>query len=224
MLITCFFLKLHGNLQNRNNSAQQSIRSKIEVGEAEESNLQGLHQAILSRIRQRHAALSDRALAWEQYRCALSKLLNWLDAAERERQHLVLSQIQEHGLPTALHQVEVLLDKIGQGQKVQSELDRVARQLLKKLGDKESASTVRADLKTAAVRLTNLEAGLCTWHDFLQRVARLYQNLEKGVESIRNQLQAVQDDIMSDNELPTSSEAADQLLLQYRVCVSSPFA
>ena len=83
---------------------------------------------------------------------------------------------------------------------------------------------MRADLKTAAVRLTNLEAGLCTWHDFLQRVARLYQNLEKGVESIRNQLQAVQDDIMSDNELPTSSEAADQLLQQYRVRVSSPFA
>lgn len=180
-------------------------------------NLQGLHQAVLTRIRLRHAALSDRALAWEQYRSSLSKLLTWLDAAERERKHLVLRQIQEHGLPTALHRVEVLLDKIGQGQRIQAELDRAARQLLEKLGDEESASTVRADLKSAAARLTDLEAGLCTWRDFLQRVARLYQNLEKGVEGIRQQLQSVQTDLVADNELPTSPEAAAELLQHYRV-------
>ena len=234
-LVLIFVLEqLHENLLIRHHSVFQSTQSKSEVREVEPArpteelvepevacNLQGLHQAVLARIRQRHAALSDRALAWEHYRSALSKLLTWLDAAERERKHLVLRQIQEHGLPTALHRVEVLLDKIGQGQRVQSELDRTARQLLEKLGDEESASTVRADLKSAAARLTDLEAGLCTWRDFLQRVARLYQNLEKGVESIRDQLQAVQSDMVSDNELPTSPEAAGQLLQHYRVRMSS---
>jgi hypothetical protein len=48
-------------------------------------------------------------------------------------------------------------------------------------------------------------------------VARLYQNLEKGVEGIRQQLQSVQTDLVADNELPTSPEAAAELLQHYRV-------
>lgn len=93
-----------GQLCSRNEGDDDSS-SPEQQNPAVAGNLQDLHQAILSRIRQRHAALCDRAMAWEQYRSALSKLLTWLDAAERERKHLVLRQIQEHGLPTALHRV-----------------------------------------------------------------------------------------------------------------------
>ena len=180
-------------------------------------NLPHIHQAVLSKIRHRHAALSDRALAWEQYRSDLTKLLCWLDGTERERKHLALRQIQEHGLQTALHRVEVLLDKIGQGQRVQSELDRAARQLLEKLGQEESAATVRADLHSSSARLNDLEAGLRTWRDFLERVARLYQNMERGVDAIRQQLQTIQTDLVADSELPVEAEAVAQLLQCYRV-------
>lgn len=113
--------------------------------------------------------------------------------------------------------MEVLLDKIGQGQRVQADCDRAARQLLDKLGPEESASAVRADLKSTAARLTDLEAGLCTWRDFLHRVSRLYLSLEKGVEAIRLQLQSVQGDLVTESELPTSSQAAAELLQCYRV-------
>lgn len=180
-------------------------------------SLESLHEALLTRVRRRHAALCDRVAAWEQYRAGLSKLLAWLDAAERERKNLVLRQVQEHGLPTALHRVEVLLDKLGQGQRLHGDVERCARQLLEKLGDEESAATVRGDVKSAAARLTDLDAGLSTWRDFLQRVARLYHNLEKGVESIRAQLHAVQQDLVAENELPSSPQEVAQLLQSYRV-------
>ncbi len=111
----------------------------------------------------------------------------------------------------------MLLDKLGQGQRLQSELDRAARHLLEKLENEGGTSTVRVDLKSAAARLTDLEAGLCTWRDFLQRVSRLYLNLEKGVDSIRLQLQSVQGDLVAENELPTSPQAASELLQLYRV-------
>ena len=113
--------------------------------------------------------------------------------------------------------MELLLDKIGQGQRIQADLERVARHLLERLGNEESASTVRADLKSAAARLTDLDAGLCTWRDFLQRVSRLYVSLERGVEAIRLTLQSVQNDLVAENELPTSPQEAAQLLLVYRV-------
>lgn len=114
-----------------------------------------------------------------------------------------------------------MLDKLGQGQRLQSELDRAARPLLEKLDSEGGTSTVRADLKSAAARLTDLEAGLCTWRDFLQRVSRLYFNLEKGVDSIRLQLQSVQGDLVAENELPTSPQAASELLQLYRVRILS---
>ena len=51
--------------------------------------------------------------------------------------------------------------------------------------------------------------------------ARLFRLVRAGVESIRDQLQSVKSDMVSDNELPTSPEAVDQLLQHFRVRVSS---
>lgn len=209
------FDQLHESLLLRHRSVFQSAKDETDQVPC---SLHTLHAGLLTRIRQRHGALCDRAAAWEQYRTALSKLLTWLDAAERERKNLVLRQVQEHGLPTALHRVEVLLDKLGQGQRVQGDVERCARQLLETLGgEDESASAVRADIKSAAARLTDLDAGLSTWRDFLQRVARLYQNLEKGVEAIRLKLHTVQQDLVADNELPAAPAEAADLLQCYRV-------
>jgi len=65
-------------------------------------DLESLHQAVLSRIRQRHNALCDRADAWENYKLSLAKLLSWLDTTEKERNRLELRQIQEHGIQFCL--------------------------------------------------------------------------------------------------------------------------
>lgn len=97
----------HHSLQSKAESRDMKQIDDGQGGSTEVvGNLQSLYQAVLSRIRDRHAALSDRASAWEHYRSALSKLLTWIDAAERERKNLALRQIQEHGLPTALHRVK----------------------------------------------------------------------------------------------------------------------
>ena len=180
-------------------------------------NLQSLHQTALSRIRGRHAALSERVEVWDQYRSALAKFLAWLDAAEREKKRrLEVRRLQEHSLPTATHRVDVMLDKLGQGEALQAEVERYAAQLLERLGAEDSAITVRADLKSASGRLRDLEAWLCTWRDFLQRVSRLYHSLDRGIEAIRMQLQSVQNDLVTD-QVPTSYEEAAQLLQTYRV-------
>ena len=87
---------------------EQSTTTAIALAEADAnaetdangviSDLESLHQAVLSRIRERHAALCDRADAWENYKLSLTKLLSWLDTAEKERNRLELRQIQEHGI------------------------------------------------------------------------------------------------------------------------------
>ena len=213
---------MHERLLVRHQSAFHPTESQTEmVADPEQrefnSNLGNLHQVVLSRIRSRHSALCDRAAAWENYRTSLAELLAWLDAAERERKLLVFRQIQEQALPMASHRVEVLLDKISRGHAIHDEVEKASRLLLDKLGADSSAVTVRADLKQAAARLTDLEAGLCSWRDFLKRVARLFDSLGRGMEAIRKQLQTVQADLVSDNQLPKSTESAMQLLQTYRV-------
>ena len=188
---------------------------------ADASSLQSVHQAVLSRIKERHNSLNERVEAWEQYRSSLGKFLSWLDNSERDRKRLKLRRLQEHSLPVSLHRVELLLDKLGQGIVIREEAERAAQQLLDKLGVEESSFTVRADMKSAVDRLTDLEAGLSSWRDFLCRVSRLYDNLESGIKAIRGQLQSVQSDLVSDAEIPTDLQSAANLLQTYRVSLLS---
>lgn len=120
-------------------------------------------------------------------------------------------------MPTALHRVDVMLDKIAQGRSVHGEVERSAKILLNILKEDASATTVRADLNSAQDRLIDLEAGLSSWRDFLMRLTRLYQSLEKGIEDIRMQLQSVQADLVCDSNLPVAAEPAAHFLLTLRV-------
>ena len=130
---------------------------------------------------------------------------------------LILINECQLGLPTALHRVEVLLDKIAQGRSVHDEVERSARLLLEILREDTSATTVRADLNSAQDRLIDLEAGLSSWRDFLMRLTRQYQSLEKGIEEIRTQLQSVQDDLVPERHLPAAAQPAALFLLTLRV-------
>ena len=96
-------LQLHEELLVRHHSAFQTVELSTAADEANSdtkeiiSDLGSLHEAVLTRIRERHAALCDRADAWEIYKSSLAKLLSWLDNAEKEKNRLELRQIQEHG-------------------------------------------------------------------------------------------------------------------------------
>ena len=223
--------ELHESLLLRHHSAFHATLSNAERSGGDDdhhrenapvmSSLQALHQESLARIRDRHAALEERAQVWQEYRASLTKLLDWLDAAEREKKRrLEVRRLQEHSLPTALRRVDVLLDKLGQGQALQLQVEKAAGRLLDVVGAEESGATIRADVKSAAKRLVDLEAWLCTWRDFLRRVSRLYDSLERGNEDARDQLKSVQNDLLSDKELPAAYEAAAALLQTYRVSVA----
>ena len=217
-------LQLHENLLLRHHTAfQPTLAASSSSYDAQDPSslvhhLQGLHQTVLSRIRSRHATLAERTEVWEQYRSSLKKFLLWIDATEREKKRrLEMRRLQEHSLPTSTHRVEVLLDNVPHGQALLVDLEKRANKLVEELGAESGAEMIRADVASAKRRLVNLESWLCTWRDFLQRLARQYHNFNRGIEAIRVQLQTIQNDLVPDHKVPTDYQAAAQLLQKYRV-------
>lgn len=188
--------QVHQNLL----SAQKNVlieRSDEASGSGDNSlieqfnTLTEMHRSTLSQIEQRHDEVTDRISAWEKYRNDQSKLLAWLKDMERERSRLQLRYIHIRRVSKVLTRIQSLLDKVPSGEEQVDNLHNQQNRLLQYCDD-ALATSIRMEHSAIAQRISNLQAALETWKDFLQRIINLSKNYDERVDKIQNVFQDIQ--------------------------------
>lgn len=183
------------------------------------SSLTNLHNETLSRIMDRHEQINERITSWDKYRIDQAKLLQWLKDMEREREKLQLRYIHMRRVPKILHRIQFLIDKVPAGQAQANALLAQQKNLLGFCEDPLAAS-IRIEYTGIVKRIENLEAGLHTWRDYINRIILLISDYESQITSLQTVLAHTQKSIPQSVEaLPKSrSETKDLLdkLREYR--------
>lgn len=154
------------------------------------STLTNQHNETLSRIMERHAQVKGRILTWDRYRTDQTTLLAWLRDMEKERYKLQLHYVHLQVVPKVLTLIKGLLDKIPDGLAQLDNLKQQQQQLLE-FSDRTLATSIQMEHAASTQRINNLQAGLETWRDFLQRVLNLYTNFEQQAVQIQGTLNEV---------------------------------
>jgi len=154
------------------------------------SSLTNQHNETLSRIMDRHAQVKSRISAWDRYRNDQTTLLAWLRDMEKERYKLQLNYVHIQLVPKVLALIKGLLEKIPEGL---AQLDNLKEQQLQLLefSDRTLAASIQMEHAASNQRISNLQAGLETWRDFLQRVLNLHTNFEQQASRIQGTLNEV---------------------------------
>ncbi|PSN34718.1 hypothetical protein C0J52_20229 [Blattella germanica] len=179
-------------------------RELVELSIAEQFNsLTNLHNETLSRIMERHGEVRERIAAWDRYRQDQARLLNWLRDTERERGKLQLRYIHTRRVPNMIRRINNLLDKVPNGE---SQADQLQDQQVKLLQfcDDALATSIRMEHAAITQRISNLQAGLETWKDFLNRVQSLTLEYEDQVKRIEMVFSDVHKTISDPGDLPLS--------------------
>ncbi|CAG9835633.1 unnamed protein product [Diabrotica balteata] len=156
------------------------------------NSLTNLHNETLSRILDRHAEVQNRLDAWEKYNGDQNKLLNWLKGIEKERERMQLRYMHIRRIPKLLSRIQNLLDKVPQGEDQADDLQRQQNQLLQ-FCDDALATSIRMEHVAIKQRLSNLQAGLDTWKQFLDRITILVKTYEDTVFRIQKEFDEIQE-------------------------------
>ncbi|XP_057659193.1 muscle-specific protein 300 kDa-like [Diorhabda carinulata] len=156
------------------------------------NSLTNLHNETLSRIMDRHTEVQNRLDAWEKYKTDQSCLLNWLKNIEKERERMQLRYMHIRRIPKLLTKIQNLLDKMSQGEEQADNLQRQQNQLLQ-FCDDALATSIRMEHVAIKQRLSNLQAGLETWKQFLDRIKIMVQNYEDGIRNVQKEFDDIQE-------------------------------
>lgn len=168
------------------------------------NSLTNLHNETLSRIMERHKEVQTRLNAWDDYKENQDKLLTWLKNIEKDREKMQLKFIHIRRISKLLSRIENLLKKIPEGEAQADNLQRQQNQLLQ-FCDDALATSIRMEHAAIKQRISNLQAGLETWQQFLQRITRLLETYEENVKKVQTIYEEIQDVITeSASQLPNS--------------------
>lgn len=219
--------QVHQNLlSTQQNVLLEKSSTDITAGDAavmDQFNvLTTLHHETLSRIVDRHQQVSDRLESWDQYRLDQSKLLAWLKDMERERGRLQLRYIHVRRVPKVLTRIQSLLDKIPSGEEQAQNLQHQQIKLLH-FCDDALATSIRMEHSAMTQRISNLQAALKTWKDFLLRIQELYKNYDERVTKIQKVFEDIQEIIDNSQGIPsflasTQSRLDNLRMIRTRVC------
>ncbi|XP_043492345.1 nuclear anchorage protein 1-like isoform X2 [Polistes fuscatus] len=173
-------LTIHGKEDNKDNL---NVTEQFNV-------LTNLHNETLAKIIERHTAVHDRLLAWDNYRRDQNDLFAWLKDIERERSRLQLRFIHLHRLDKILQRIQTLLEKIPIGE---AQIESLQKQQVPLLVDCDETLAVSVRMEHAAnvERIANLRAGLETWRDFVERVRKHHEQHVAQTEKITDILQDI---------------------------------
>lgn len=189
----------------------------VELSVMEKFNsLTNLHNETLSGIMKRHKKVTDRLNAWEKYRQDQNRLLAWLRSLEKERSKMHLRYVHVRRIPLVIQRIRGLLGKIPEGEAQAENLKAQQDALLQHCDDAISTS-VKMEHVAITQRMSNLQAGLNTWTQFLERVQSLMVAHEENSARIQNVLDSVQD-VVSEiaAETPTTHSAVSGKLESLR--------
>ncbi|KAF5308509.1 hypothetical protein FQR65_LT06174 [Abscondita terminalis] len=210
-------LEMHQNLLTTQQSILQPIKDRdrklLEVNIAEQLNtLTNLHNETLAKIIERLAEVKNRLSAWENYRFDQSRLLSWLKDMEKEREHLQLRYIHIKRVPKILLKIQHLLTEIPHGEEQAEQLQKQQAKLLRFNDDAFSAS-IRMEHVAISQRISNLQAGLETWKQFLEKIAILIKTYDDRVSKIQKSFNVFQETINANSaDVPsTHSSTAHKL-------------
>ncbi|KAK5645556.1 hypothetical protein RI129_006856 [Pyrocoelia pectoralis] len=200
-------LEVHQNLLTTQQSILQPLSNRdsklYELNLLEQFNtLTNLHNETLSKIIDRHGEVSNRLSAWDRYRYDQNRLLGWLKDMEKERERLQLRYINIRRVPKVLAKIQTLLSQIPQGEEQSEQLQKQQPQLLQ-FSDDAFGASIRMEHVAIVQRISNLQAGLDTWKQFLERIGALVKVYEEKVKKIQDLFDSFQDTINSNSqELP----------------------
>lgn len=202
--------EVHQNLL----TTQQNVLLPAETSRLIESNvmeqfnsLTNFHNETLSKIIDRHNEVSDRLRAWNTYREDQNKLLAWLKEMEEERERLQLRYVHLRRLPKVLMRIQTLLNKVPSGENNLKRLGDQQKQLLE-FCDDALATSIRMEYAALAQRVSNLQAGLDTWKQYLLRIEDLHKDYESKVNNLQTYYDEVQSTINSTGQEELKSNSA----------------
>lgn len=199
--------QLHQNLLTTQQNVLKPLdaKEKVELSVMEQFNsLTNLHNETLSRIMERHNEVQNRLDAWDKYRQDQNKLLAWLKDMEKERERLQLRYIHMRRVPKVLSRIGNLLSKIPQGEEKANQLQKQQNHLLQ-FCDEALATSIRMEHAAITQRISNLQAGLETWRQFLERIQELIKSYENGVQVVQQMFENVQEIVTANAaDIPTT--------------------
>lgn len=209
--------------QNLLSSQQQVLKltpdtaSNIDPVLAEQFNsLTNLHNETLSRIIDRHTEIEVRLSAWDKYRHDQARLLNWLKENENEKTQLQLRYIHLRRVVHTLGRINSLIDQIPIGDGDAENLRQQQTYLLRFCNDAH-ATSIRMEHAAITQRITNLNAALNTWRDFLTRIISIGGKYDAKVKDLQKHFEDVQQIInVTSAELPNTPGAIERTLKQLR--------
>lgn len=205
--------EVHQNLLTTQQNVLQPIgdtETKLASGLVEMSvlekfnSLTNLHNETLSKIMDRHTEVRNRLNAWERYRHDQNRLLAWLKDMEKERERLQLRYIHIRRVPKVLGRIQNLLNKVPQGEEQAEQLLKQQNRLLQ-FSDDALGASIRMEHVAITQRISNLQAGLETWQQFLERITELVKNYDDKVNKVQSLFDNVQDVITNNaQDVPSS--------------------
>nr|CAD7412488.1 unnamed protein product [Timema poppensis] len=179
-------------------------RGLVETSVVEQFNsLTNLHNETLARIMERHEEVRERIYSWDRYRADQARLLAWLKDTERERSRLQLRYIHVRRIPKVQARIQTLLEQVPVGEAQANSLQQQQGKLLH-FCDDALATSIRMEHAAISQRISNLQAGLETWKDFLDRITGLTQSYDTQVSGVQAVFREVHAAVADPGGLPTS--------------------
>lgn len=213
-------------LKPSDRKSNQLASSLVESSVMEQFNtLTNLHNETLSSIIDRHGEVQKRLQAWEKYRMDQSYLLEWLKNLEKEREQMQLRYLHVRRIPSLTSRIQSLLDKIPEGEQQAASLQE-QQNLLLSYCDDALATSIRMEHVAIKQRISNLQAGLQTWKQFIDRISNLVVSHEERVQATQKLFDGIQAVINeSQTQIPTShARIANRLELLQRTRERLAFA
>ncbi|XP_044754283.1 nesprin-1-like isoform X2 [Coccinella septempunctata] len=175
------------------------------------NTLTSLHNETLDSIVQRYTEVQNRINSWERYRTDQNRLHAWLKDIEREKERMQLRYLHIRGINRVISQIDTLLSKIPYGEDQLTNLIEQQQKILQ-FGDDALSTSIRMEHAALKQRISNLQASLMTWKQFLERISKLVQSHEERVsklDNIYNNTQDIISDFMSQSS--TNSSISNRL-------------
>lgn len=216
---------MNGGLTGSEGDLSEEDSSGLEHGLVEQfSSLTNLHNETLARIMERHGQVRSRLGAWDAYRRDQARLLTWLKDTEKEKYKLQLRYIHVRLVPKTLNKIQVLLDKMPIGEAQAEDLREQQAQLLE-FCDEALATSIRMEHAASTQRISNLQAGLETWRDFLLRILSLHSSFDQQTTQIQGRLNEIRQ--IACQPCPTShaeiQATLDSLRVSLNICYFNEF-
>ncbi|CAG2066705.1 unnamed protein product, partial [Timema podura] len=173
------------------------------------------HQHLCEEVR-------ERLGSWDRYRADQARLLAWLKDTERERSRLQLRYIHVRRIPKVQARIQTLLEQVPVGEAQANSLQQQQGKLLH-FCDDALATSIRMEHAAISQRISNLQAGLETWKDFLDRITGLTQSYDTQVSGVQAVFHEVHAALADPGGLPTSHTGIQNKLEVIRVSIAGHF-